>query len=113
MATVLAPNRKHNGISAGVRFTAGVGQTDHPAALAYFRKAGYMILSDDSIPPDEAPTAEVPTQEVLHRMNGKPYALAEDGSIRSPFAPGEPPSDVPVASKPSPRKATARNRGRR
>jgi len=43
MFTVRAPNTAHNGISAGVRFTAGVGQTDNPAALAYFRRAGYTV----------------------------------------------------------------------
>jgi hypothetical protein len=111
MTTILAPNRKHNGISAGVRFTAGVGQTDHPAALAYFRKAGYTILPDGAALPE--PVAEVPTQEVLHRMNGKPYSLADDGAVRSPFAPGEASSDAPAAPKPSPRKATSRRSGRR
>jgi hypothetical protein len=43
MFTVRAPNTAHNGITAGVRFTAGVGQTDSPAALAYFARAGYTI----------------------------------------------------------------------
>jgi len=41
--TVRSPNHNHNGISAGVRFTAGVGETDSPAALAYFARAGYTI----------------------------------------------------------------------
>lgn len=32
------------GISAGVQFTDGVGETDDVAALAYFRTAGYEVV---------------------------------------------------------------------
>ncbi len=97
MATILAPNKSHNGISAGVRFTAGVGETDNPAALAYFGKAGYTILPQGAVLPEPEPEPiKVPDEEVLHRPNGEPYSLAADGSIRSPFAPGPPPAPVPV-----------------
>ena len=106
MATILAPNKSHNGITAGVRFTAGVGHTDRPAALTYFARAGYMILSDESTPPAE-PTA-APVEEVLRRVNGEPYVLAADGSVRSPFAPGP---STPVA--PQPARAAQRRTPRR
>jgi hypothetical protein len=124
MATILAPNKSHNGISAGVRFTAGVGHTDRPAPLAYFRKAGYTILPDGAALPEPEPVAKVPVEKVLHRMNGKAYSLGADGSIRSPFAPGEQIAEVhagevilpalkPVsAPQGSARKATRRS-GRR
>ncbi len=43
MARVTAPNPETNGIHAGVEFVSGVGETDNPGALAYFRAAGYSI----------------------------------------------------------------------
>lgn len=43
MTKVTAPNRGYNGISAGVVFTDGVGETDNAGALAYFRRAGYEL----------------------------------------------------------------------
>lgn len=56
MARVTAPNRGYSGISAGVQFKDGVGETDNPAALAYFRQAGYGIDGDPPVPqaPPEA-----------------------------------------------------------
>jgi hypothetical protein len=61
MFTVRAPNTAHNGTTAGVRFTAGVGRTDSPAALAYFRKAGYVVTLDVTaaiVPPVPVPPAD-------------------------------------------------------
>lgn len=40
---IYAPNADYNGISAGVQFTAGVGETRNPAAVAYFTRSGYGI----------------------------------------------------------------------
>ena len=48
MFTIRAPIRTYDGISAGVRFTAGVGETDNPGALAYFARAGYEIADSES-----------------------------------------------------------------
>jgi len=53
--TVRAPNADHSGVSAGVRFTAGVGQTDSRRALAYFQRAGYTITSESTPDPDPEP----------------------------------------------------------
>lgn len=43
MAKITAPNRDFNGVSAGVVFENGVGETDDKNALAYFRRKGYGI----------------------------------------------------------------------
>jgi hypothetical protein len=43
MATVYSPNRKFNGVSVGVTFTDGKGETDDDVALAYFARRGYGI----------------------------------------------------------------------
>ena len=81
MFKVRAPNRTHSGISAGVSFVAGVGHTDNPAALAYFRRAGYGIelLPAGTVienAPEPASEPVVPTPVVV------------DGREPSPFDPG-------------------------
>lgn len=43
MTKIYAPNREYNGISAGVQFRNGVGETDDPAARSYFANAGYGV----------------------------------------------------------------------
>lgn len=45
MATVRTPNPAFTGTRGGVVFVDGVGETDDPAALAYFGRAGYTIGS--------------------------------------------------------------------
>ena len=55
MFTIRSPLATYGGIKAGVSFTAGVGHTDNPGALAYFARAGYEILpagTGDEIVPD-------------------------------------------------------------
>ena len=47
MAEVHTPVKGFTGVSAGVNFTDGVGETDDVAALAYFRTAGYEVIEDD------------------------------------------------------------------
>ena len=47
MAEVRTPVEGFTGISAGVNFTDGVGETDDAAALAYFRTAGYEVADGD------------------------------------------------------------------
>lgn len=72
MFTVRAPNTAHNGISAGVRFTAGVGHTDNPAALAYFSKAGYAVGLNATVPPAPAEThAPAPITKPAPRRAGR------------------------------------------
>lgn len=40
---IQTPVKGFNGIVAGVSFVDGVGETDDPAALAYFERQGYDI----------------------------------------------------------------------
>ena len=89
MFTVRSPNRTHSGITAGVSFTAGVGHTDNPAALAYFQRAGYTIALEAAgavietiSEPTPEPVADAPTQA----PTGEP----------SPFDPGVPVTPAPV-----------------
>ena len=40
---VYAPNQQYNGVSAGVRFRNGVGETDKPLLLSWFCTHGYKV----------------------------------------------------------------------
>lgn len=41
-----APNKQYNGISAGVTFTNGSAETDHPHLIEWFREHGYGVEGD-------------------------------------------------------------------
>ena len=50
MAKVYAPNKEYTGISASVAFANGVGETDSPTLLYWFRKHGYTVQETAKIP---------------------------------------------------------------
>ena len=43
MAKVYAPNQEYSGVSASVAFAAGVGETQEPRLLNWFRQHGYRV----------------------------------------------------------------------
>lgn len=43
MAKVFAPNKEYTGLSAGVAFANGVGETDNPHLLSWFESKGYEV----------------------------------------------------------------------
>jgi len=43
MARITAPNRQYTGISASVPFAGGVGYTDSPRLVSWFRSHGYEV----------------------------------------------------------------------
>lgn len=47
MAKVFAPNKQYNGISAGVTFVNGVGETTDPYLLSWFKDKGYQVEEND------------------------------------------------------------------
>jgi hypothetical protein len=57
MAKIYAPNKQYNGISASVAFAKGVGETDNPTLLDWFRSHGYEVEEaqeeKDQNPPKE------------------------------------------------------------
>lgn len=53
MAKVYAPNKEYTGISASVIFVNGVGETDSPALLCWFRKHGYDVQEKETIEKSE------------------------------------------------------------
>ncbi|BFH60743.1 hypothetical protein [Paenibacillus azoreducens] len=46
MAKVYAPNQQYSGLSAGVMFVNGVGETDNPHLLEWFESKGYEVEKD-------------------------------------------------------------------
>jgi hypothetical protein len=50
MAKITAPNAKYNDVSAGVRFSDGVGYTDKPHLIEWFKNHGYAV--DENATPD-------------------------------------------------------------
>lgn len=43
MAKIYAPNKAYTGVSAGVPFINGVGETEEPRILDWFRDHGYKV----------------------------------------------------------------------
>lgn len=61
MHTITTPVQGFTGTVAGVQFADGVGQTDNPVALAYFRRHGYTV-DDVPAPADEPDEADEPPE---------------------------------------------------
>lgn len=47
MAKIIAPNKKYNGISASVNFVNGVGETNDPRLIAWFKSKGYEVVEEE------------------------------------------------------------------
>ncbi|MEV7092822.1 hypothetical protein AB0M80_08230 [Amycolatopsis sp. NPDC051045] len=59
--TIETPVADYAGTVAGVRFTAGRGETDDENAVAYFQRQGYTVTPvEDDVEPDEPPDDDPP-----------------------------------------------------
>ena len=56
MAIILAPNPSYNGISAGIQFSKGRGQTTDPTLIAWFKNHGYIV--EEQAPEEKAGEVE-------------------------------------------------------
>lgn len=79
---VYAPNKGYSGISAGVTFVNGVGETDRAHLLEWFQEKGYQIeRQDHSV--QEQTTVQTEEFERLHDMDEDALkAFAEENDIR-------------------------------
>lgn len=73
MAKVKAPNPQYNGLSANVQFINGVGETDDPKRLDWFRAHGYEV--EDA--PEKEPAAETDVDKMTV-AELKEYAARND-----------------------------------
>jgi len=46
MAKIFAPNKQYDGISAGIQFPKGVGETSNPHLIDWFKSKGYTVELD-------------------------------------------------------------------
>lgn len=56
---VIAKNRSYNGTSASIVFVNGVGYTDDPYLLEWFRDHGYLV-EEKPVPDDNKKSEEKP-----------------------------------------------------
>lgn len=62
MAKILSPNKQYCGISAGVTFVNGVGETANPLLINWFKEKGYTVEENPVIveKPKPEPKTAVP-----------------------------------------------------
>jgi hypothetical protein len=48
MAKIVAPNKMYEGISAGIKFSKGVGDCTDPYLIDWFKSKGYEVVLDAS-----------------------------------------------------------------
>jgi len=51
MAKIYSPNKQYSGISASVAFAKGVGETENPTLLEWFRGHGYAVEEEEKKEP--------------------------------------------------------------
>lgn len=61
MAKIIAPNKQYSGISASVVFVNGIGETDKPELLEWFRGHGYAV--EDETPQGEGVEREAEVEQ--------------------------------------------------
>lgn len=44
MVKIIAPNKQYTGVSASVPFVNGIGETDKPELISWFKKHGYQVV---------------------------------------------------------------------
>lgn len=69
---IYAPVKDANGVWASVRFVNGVGETDNPKLIKWFREHGYKIPLEDN-----APTAPDVLEEALENCEEVPETPTE------------------------------------
>lgn len=56
---IYAPVKDANGVWASVRFVNGVGETDNPRLIEWFRTHGYKVPIEDTETYDEVPVTSI------------------------------------------------------
>jgi len=71
MAKILSPNKQYCGISAGVTFVNGVGETANPLLINWFKDKGYRVEEESVIVETPKPKPETKTKPE-HEEDSKP-----------------------------------------
>ena len=59
---IYSPNKEYTGVSASVPFCNGVGETNDPHLIQWFKDHGYKVEAE-AAPIEETLAAEIPTKE--------------------------------------------------
>lgn len=60
---IYSPNKEYTGVSASVPFCNGVGETNDPHLIQWFKDHGYKVEESEAAPTEETLAAEIPTEE--------------------------------------------------
>ena len=72
---VYSPNKEYTGISATVPFCGGVGETDDPHLIDWFKAHGYHVEEPEKSVEPEADAAEEPVAEPAGKSASKKKAV--------------------------------------
>ena len=64
MAKILAPNKEYTGVSASVTFVNGVGESDNPALVSWFKEHGYQV-EEKATQSEEKPLSKMKKDELI------------------------------------------------
>lgn len=64
MAKIYAPNKEYTGVSAGVPFCNGVGETENTHVIEWFKAHGYRVDEPMEIPEDKVTLLELPDEDM-------------------------------------------------
>lgn len=78
MARIYAPNKEYNGVTASIPFIKGIGETDNPHLIKWFKQHGYKV-EDEKKPEDKK--NNVDTQELKDMTVEQLKAYAEENNI--------------------------------
>lgn len=53
MAKIFAPNKAYNGETASVHFANGVGETERPELIDWFREHSYKVVEPENAPEEK------------------------------------------------------------
>lgn len=63
---IFAPNKDYSGVSAGTTFVKGVGETDDPRLIDWFKDHGYVVEDVDGDEPSGA--AEMTKNDIMAEL---------------------------------------------
>lgn len=70
MARIYSNNKKYNGISAGINFVNGVGETDVSHLISWFNENGYTVVEEKILNYDEMKYKELTEVAKEKGING-------------------------------------------
>ena len=57
---IYSPNKEYTGVSASVPFCNGMGETEDPHLIKWFKDHGYKVDEESNAEPKEEETVEIP-----------------------------------------------------